>query len=469
MRFGRVGLAWAVVGCGGFLAACSTTPVGDRPAVAVPPAWTAASGDAAVERDWWQGFGDPVLTRLVEEALRQNLDVRQAAARVAEARALASAQRGSALPALNLGAGAERSRSISDVLLKPYLATNHEIKFQASYEVDLWGRLGALTAAADAGSAASAATRDAVALSVSASVASGYFDLLAIDAQLALARRTLASRERSYTLTRSREARGYGSSLESAQAEAEWRATAQAIPQLQLAAHQQERGLDLLLGRVPGPIERGKPLLELTPRGLPDAGLPSELLRRRPDIAGAEWQVAAADAQLAAARAQLLPSIRLTASLGRVGSTVLNGDPFTVWSLGGSILAPIFNGGRLRSLAEASASRRDQALIGYEKAVLTSFAEVETQLDAFERQREQLALAEAQRVAVARSLHIATRRHEEGYASYLDELLAERSLFAVEQNILQLQARTLVAQVNVYRALGGGWTADDARRPTAAK
>lgn len=144
---------------------------------------------------------------------------------------------------------------------------------------------------------------------------------------------------------------------------------------------------------------------------------------------------------------------------------VLHGDPFTLWSVGGSVLAPLFNGGRLRSLADASASRRDQALISYERSVLTAFAEVETQLSAYAFQREQLAQAQAQRVALEDALRIAGRRYREGFASYLDELLAQRNLFAVEQNVLQLQADLLAIEVNLYRALGGGWTPEDHATP----
>jgi outer membrane protein, multidrug efflux system len=149
--------------------------------------------------------------------------------------------------------------------------------------------------------------------------------------------------------------------------------------------------------------------------------------------------------------------LRLSAALGSVGSSALRGDPFGIWSLGGSVLAPIFNGGRLRSLATASASRRDQALIAYEQAVLTAFSEVENQLAASKFQREQLQQAEAQQVAVESALRIAGRRYSEGYASYLEELLAQRNLFSVEQQVLQLRADLLLTEVALYRALGGGW------------
>jgi multidrug efflux system outer membrane protein len=420
-----------------------------------PAQWQAAAGSAPLHREWWRGFGDPVLAGLVDEALARGIDLRQAVARLTEARAVARAQDAAAWPTLDFGLGGERSRSISEVSGKPFLSNQYQGQFVAGYEVDLWGRIAALRQAADANGEAAAAARDAVALSVAATVANSYIQLRALDARLDLARRTLASRERSLALTRSREQRGYGSGLESAQAEAELRATAQVIPQLELAIEQLERSMNVLLARTPGPIERGAPLLALT-----DPGLPSALLRRRPDIAGAELQLAASDAQLAAARAQLLPSLRLSAALGRAGASVLSGDPFTVWSAGGSVLAPLFNGGRLRAQVDLGASRRDQALLAYERTVLSAFAEVETQLAAYGLQQAQLMQAQAQRVALEDALRIAGRRYREGYASYLDELLAQRNLFAVEQNVLQLQADLLATEVNLYRALGGGWTVD---------
>lgn len=440
------------------LAACAERPLTKAPAPAAPAVWRHAAGTAALQADWWQGFGDATLAQLVREALAHNQDLRQAAARVAEAHALAAAQHAAFWPSLDAGVGAARSRSISDVTLKPYLATGHQELFQAAYEVDLWGRIDALARAADDGEEASRAARDSVALSVAASVAQAYIGLLELDAQMALARRLLASRDRTVALMRQRREQGYISSLELAQVEAERHAGAQALPQLTRALERQEAQLNLLLGRVPGPVERGGELAALRPCALPDAGLPSELLRRRPDIHGAEMQVAASDAQLAAARTQWLPSLRLNASLGRTGASVLRGDPFTIWSLGGSVLAPIFNGGRLQALAKASEARRDQALAAYERSVLGAWAEVEVQLNSHEQQEIQLREALAQRQATAEALRIAGRRTREGHASALDERLAERNLLAVEQGVVSLRSGLLQTQVALFRALGGGWS-----------
>ncbi|HEU6454751.1 MAG TPA: TolC family protein, partial [Roseateles sp.] len=177
-----------------------------------------------------------------------------------------------------------------------------------------------------------------------------------------------------------------------------------------------------------------------------------------PDIHSAERQVAASDAQLAAARTQWLPALRLNASLGRVGASVLRGDPFTIWSLGGSVLAPIFNGGRLQALAQASQARRDQALAAYERTVLAAWGEVEVQLNSLEQQQVQWEEAQAQHRAMADSLRITQRRVQEGQASALEERQAERALLGAEQNLATLQAGLLQTQVALYRALGGGWS-----------
>jgi NodT family efflux transporter outer membrane factor (OMF) lipoprotein len=406
------------------LAACSQQPLATETPPAAPAGWRHAAGPATLQADWWQGFGDATLAQLVREALAHNQDLRLAAARVAEAHALATAQRAAFWPSLDAGVGAARSRSISDVTLKPYLSTGHQELFQASYEVDLWGRVDALARAADHGEEASRAARDTVALSVAASVVQAYIGLLELDAQMDLARRLQASRDRTVELMRRRRELGYASGLELDQVEAEQHASAQALPLLARALERQEAQLNLLLGRPPGPVERGGDLAALRPCVLPDAGLPSELLRRRPDIHGAELQVAASDAQLAAARTQWLPSLRLNASLGSAGASVLRGDPFTIWSVGGSVLAPIFNGGRLQALAKASEARRDQALAAYERTVLGAWAEVEVQLNSHEQQQVQLREALAQRQAVAEALRIAGRRYHEGHASALDERLA---------------------------------------------
>jgi NodT family efflux transporter outer membrane factor (OMF) lipoprotein len=364
------------------------------------------------------------------------------------------------LPQVDFAAGGARSRSISEVLLRPYLSTGWRAEFEASWEIDLRGRLAALSAASDASLEASRAARDATALAVASATAATYINLLALDERLAIARRTLDARSAALQVARSRQQSGHTSAFELAQAQAEYSATAGAIPQLELAAERQAHALGALLDETPAEIARGSGLAALAAPTVPALGVPSSLLRRRPDIAAAESQVVASDAQFAAARAQMLPAVQLSASLGRVGSTVLRGDPFTLWSVGAGLLAPIFHGGRLQAQADVASSRRDEAILAYRKTVVTAFVEVEDQLAALAHLEEQSRQAEAERAAVAEALRIAHNRYREGYASYLEEIDAQRTLFSAEQTVAQLRADVLTAHVNLYRALGGGWTAE---------
>ena len=448
--------------CAALLAGCRI-PVQPppQPTLVVPPAWQSQVGPGApVERDWWRAFGDPALDRLVAQALARNNDVRTAQARLQEYRARIGVARSAQEPTLSVGLSPTRARAIGP-FGTPIDSTSLSASFQAAYELDPFGRLGNATEAARFDYAAQQAAADATALSVAANTASGYLNLRGLDAQLDLARATLASRQRSLELARRQFEVGYSSRLELSQAEAEYRATAAVVPQLERAITQQENALDILAGANPGPVERGTALDRLSVPAI-QAGLPSALLRRRPDVASAERAVAAADASLAAARDQMLPSLRLTASLGAYAHdlpTLLH-SPTELWSVGGSILAPLFDAGRLRAQAEISASLRDRAVFAYEAAVRSAFADTENALTAVRRLREQLDEAEARRVATAEVLRIARNRYRNGYSSYLEELDAQRNAFSAENTVLQLRASWLQAHVDLYRALGGGWTPD---------
>ena len=443
------------------LAACAMAP---QPApvssLDLPQAWRtqAPAASASVERDWWRAFGDPALDALVRRALDSNGDLKIARSRLQEYQARVRVADSARLPALNLAFAPARARAIGP-FGEPVESTSLVGSVQASYELDLFGRLASTTQAARFEAQSQQAALDAAALAVAASTASGYLNLLGLDAQLALARATLASRERSFALARHQFDVGYSSRLEMSQAEAELHATAGAVPQLERAIAQQEQALNLLLGASPGPVARGAGLAALR-MPVPGPGLPSELLRRRPDIAQAEQLVAAADAGLAAARDQLLPAIRLNASLGVAGRTLpgLLQSPVDLWSIGGSVLAPIFDAGRLRAQAEIAGTARDRAVYAYENVVRTAFAETENALAGMQGLRRQLEEAEKRRVAANEVLRVAHNRYANGYASYLEELDAQRNAFNADLSVLQLRASLLAAHVDLYRALGGGWT-----------
>ena len=441
------------------LAGCSvTSPPRPASTLEIPAAWRTAVGPAAQpEAGWWGAFGDPVLNQLVQRALAHNGDLRIAVSRLQEYQARVTVAASAQLPGLTANFTPVRARAIS-AFGTPIEATSLNGSVLASYELDLFGKLASTTAAARADLQSQQALADATALSVAASTASGYLNLRGLDAQLALAEATLASRARALALARHLFEVGYNSRLDFAQAQAEYHVTAAVVPQLERVIAQQENALAVLIGASPGPIARGAVLDALAAPAIAP-GMPSELLRRRPDIAQAERAIAAADASLAAARDQLLPSIRLTGSAGLQAYTVsqLLSSPILLWSIGGSVLAPLFDAGRLRAQADIAASQRDRAVFAYETVVRNAFADTDNALSGVQLLGEQLAEAGQRSQAAAEVLRIAHNRYANGYASYLEELDAQRNSFAADVAVLQLRAALLAAHVDLYRALGGAW------------
>ena len=443
------------------LAACA----GPRPeaptaaGVTPPEGWrgTAAQPGAEVSATWWQAFGDPALTAVVEQALANNTDVAIAAARVEEARAqfrLAQSQR---LPQVDATGGGGPQRTVNAFGVDTS-QTVGQAQLSVSYDADLFGRLAQASAAARAQLLATEAARDNVRLAVAASAASGYIGLRALDARLAVLRDTLELRRVSLQLARRRAEAGYASMLDQRQAEAEYAAAEALIPTTELAISRQENALSLLLGENPRAIARGLSLDALQAPDTP-AALPAELLRRRPDITQAEQSVVAADRSLDSARAAFMPSIRLSAAGGFAATTLLP-DPFSVYSIGASILAPIFEGGRLNAQQDAAAARRNQAAFAYRKAALTAFREVEDSLAAVDRVARQEQVIETQRAAVAEALRLATNRYRAGYSPYLEQLDAQRALLSTELALVQARSDRLAASVSLYQALGGGWSGE---------
>ena len=442
----------------GLLAACATPgprTVAPPAAALTPPAdWRApnTAGEAATAADGWKAFGDPRLSDLVAAALARNTDLGLAEARVREAEAQSRLARAALLPSLNLTAGAQKTRDLN-AFGSPTVTTAAEPELQVAYEADLWGRIRQADAAARASLQASSYARDAARLSVAAAVARAYVTLTSLDAQLATARATLTSRQEAAARARRRAREGVTSDLELRQAEGELEAAAQRVPALELAIHRQENALTLLVGDAPGAVARGPLDALVVPQ--PAAPLPSTLLARRPDIAQAEASLVAADASLASARAAFLPQVRLSAAGG--GLFVEHLDPVTVWSLGASVLAPIFDGGRLRAQSDAAAARRDQAAFAYRKAALTAFGEVENALEGTGRLAQQEEAAVRQRVAAASALDHARKRYQAGYVAYLEELDAQRGLLATELALSQVREARLQNAIALYQALGGGW------------
>ena len=451
-----ISLATALV-----LSACvGTGPAVPPRATIVPsPAWRTALGSGEpVRADWWQAFDDPVLTQLVERALDNSPDLASAAARIEEARALSRLAQAQLSPLATAGVPASDGRTVT-AFGTPATNLGSQPAVQVSYDLDLFGRLRSASAAARAQALSSVGARDAVRLGIASAVASGYITLRALDLRLGVARDTLAARAEGLRIARRRAETGYTSNLELRQAEAEYRSTEQLVPQAELAITRQENALSLLLGDAPTAIPRGRELAELASPAIP-AGLPADLLRRRPDLFAAEQALVAADRSLDSARAALLPSLALTGSAGLVLSTALS-EPVGVFSLGASVLSPLFDGGRLRAQADASTARRDQAAFTYRRAALVAFREVDDSLAGVLRSGEQATALAGQRDALAGALRNASNRYRAGYSSYLDQLDAQRGLLSAELALVQARADRLVAYVTLYQAMGGGWSVGD--------
>jgi multidrug efflux system outer membrane protein len=450
-------MKWIVACLAVTLSACAgTRPVAPSAARIVAPAeWRAGkAGAGEMPLEWWRGFGDSVLSRVVEQALANNADIAIAASRVDEARAQFGVAHSRLLPSVDLAASARRERFLN-AFGQASSQTAERAEVAISYDLDLFGRLRSANEAVRALLLATGASADNVRLAVASSAASGYIELRALDARLRVVRDTLAARADSLRIARNRADSGYTTRLEFEQADAEYHSTEQMIPPLELAITRQENGLSVLLGQNPRAIERGMELTALVRPATPET-LPSELLQRRPDIAQAEQSIVAADRSLDVARAEFLPRIQLGAFGGYVDSTLI-GDPVGIFSIGGSMLAPLYDGGRLHAQADAAAARRNQAAWSYRKIVLNAFREVEDALAESQRTGEQEHALTLQREALARALVQATNRYRAGYSSYLEQLDAQRGLLSVDLSLVQARSEYLTASVTLYRALGGGW------------
>ncbi|MDU7837142.1 MAG: efflux transporter outer membrane subunit [Pantoea sp.] len=443
------------------LAGCATEVEKAPASLPIPPQWRNQVGPAAApEAEWWRAFGDDNLNRLVTQALRNNLDILTARSRVEQYRAELRAAQGDNFPTLSAGVGATHQRALSAATGQPYESAVYQGLLQANYDVDLWGARSSSIAASEASLEAQRAAASAAELTVASSVASGYLTLVALDEQLRVTEATLETRGNSLQLAQRQFETGYSSRLEWMQAASEFQTAKAQVPQLRHQIAQQENALSILVGMNPREIARRPQFNQIMPQQMPQV-LPSQLLNRRPDIVEAQRLLLAADATLASSQAKLLPSLNLTAS-GTLQSSELHqliDNPFRLWSIGGSVLAPLLNREALTAQVDVSMAARNQALYGYEKVVRNAFSEVNDAMDAILQGQAQLAELQKQEEYVSEALRIARNRYQNGYASYLDELDAQRTLFSTQLNLVSVKNNLLLAQIALYRALGGGWQA----------
>jgi multidrug efflux system outer membrane protein len=443
--------------------------------VDAPAAYRFAPSDArdTANTAWWRAFGDPALDGLIDEALAHNWDARIAAANVDAAAAVLTQVQAPLYPQIGYGAEGLRERvTESGTTPLPALARNPRNGFQvlagASWEVDLWGRLRRQSEAAGANLLGTEEARRGVILSLVGTVASSYLELLGLDEQLAVAKKTQATYRESLRLFELQFKYGQVSEMNVAQARSQYETATAQIPGIERQIAQLENALSLLVGRNPGPIARGKTIKTLAGPAVP-AGVPSQLLERRPDVLQAEQQLVAANAQIGAAKALYFPSISLTGALGSASSQLsdLFSGPARTWNFAGSIVGPIFTAGAISGqVAQAEAGQR-AAADNYQRVVQGAFADVSNALVDRQKLVEQLAAQQKLVAALRDYTRLARIQYDGGYVPYSTVLQAEQQLFPAELALATTRAASLSALVSIYKALGGGWVDDAAARAPA--
>ena len=456
------------------VAACKVGPDYRRPDVAAPEAYRFAPADAApADLQWWKQFDDPTLDALIAEALADNWNVKIAAANVEQAAGVLVTARAPLFPQLDYQGSAARVRfsenGTTDLASGITNPTNvNQVLAGASWEIDLWGRLRRLTESAQADLLATEQARRGVILSLVATVATGYLQLRGLDEQLAMAERTQAAYAESLRVMELKFKYGRVSQMNVEQARARYESAASQIPRIRREIAILENGLSVLLGRSPGAIPRGKSIFEITLPPVP-AGVPSELLERRPDLLQAEQQLISANALIGAARAQYFPSISLTGALGSA-STALS-DLFTgptgTWSYAAGIAGPVFAGGAIRGQVKQAEAAQQAALMSYQLAIRNAFADADNALVTRSTLGEQLE-SQGRLVESLRGYErMARMQYDVGRVPYSTVLQAQQQLFPEELAWAGARAQLLASLAGIYKALGGGWvlTAEQLTEP----
>jgi multidrug efflux system outer membrane protein len=447
------------------LSACELGPDYVRPDITTPGAYrmARAEGESIANLPWWQLLRDDELHRLVRISLQENKDLHQALASIDEFEARLAIARMDFAPQVSGTANAPAfGRMNATSIPGSPTRSSYYLQGDLSWEIDIWGRVRRANEAALAELLEREENRRAVVLTLVSGVAQSYFDLRQLDMQLDIVRYTLQSWEESVRIARARLRQGLISKLDADQFEAERANAAARMAELERQMVQKEDELSVLLGRNPARIPRGRALTEQTlPLAVP-AGLPSELLERRPDILQAEQQLTAATARIGVAQAERFPKITLTGLLGLASPQLSALGSGAFGSAGLALAAPLFNAQALGFQQQAAEAQARQALAQYEQTILVAFREVEDALVAVRTAREQTDAQEAQVRSLRSALHLAEIRYKGGLSNYLDVLTAKRSLFDVELSLTATRRLRLVSIIQLYKALGGGWSPGDA-------
>jgi multidrug efflux system outer membrane protein len=438
-----------------------STPAADTHSSQIKPGQTISTPapQSLGDEKWWEVFQDAELQNLIRTALKKNYDVRIAATRVLEARAQLGITRADQLPSLGLGANITSVQSPKLGPIPAYELTQGEIAPTAAWNLDFWGKYRRATESARATLLANEWAQKAVMATLVANLATSYFQLRQLDLELEISKQTLSSRQDSLKLTQTLEEHGINSLLDVRQSEQLVYTAATEIPDLERQITQEENAISILLGNNPGDIPRGLKLTEEPHSPEVPVGLPSALLERRPDIRQAEATLIAANAQIGVARAAYFPQISLTGSAGFESPALTNlfTGPAGVWNVAASLTQPIFEGGRLKSGVRLAQAQRDQMVLTYQQTIQGAFRDVSNALVAYQKDREFRVQQEHLVASAEDAAHLSQVRFKAGTTDYLEVLTNETNSFQAQLGLAQAQGNELVALVDVYQALGGGW------------
>jgi len=423
-----------------------------------PDAGQQTSASLADEK-WWTVFQDPQLQQLIRTALVQNYDVRIAATRILQAQAILGITRADQYPTITGGASTTNTRAQRTKVLPEFESSANEVNLSLVWELDFWGKFRRATEAARASLLATEWGKRAVISSLVSNVATAYFQLRELDLELEISKRTLDSRKQSLNLVEIRARGGVTALIDVRQSEQLVYTAAGSIPDLERRIEQQENFLSVLLGNNPGPITRGKSLVENSVLPTVPAGLPSSLLEKRPDIQATEQQLVAANARIGVAKAAYFPQITLTAIAGYQSPalTDLFTGPAGFWNFGGQLLQPIFTGGRIRSNVRLTEAQQQEAVLFYQSTIQQAFREVSDSLIAYRKDQEFRQQQELLAVAAEDTVRLANVRYSGGVSSYLEVLDSDTRYFDAQLALAQAQLNERLALVQLYNALGGGW------------
>jgi multidrug efflux system outer membrane protein len=457
---------------------CAVGPNYKRPAVNVPPIYRDASPDAQAasgqnttgtaqqtaaaslgDEKWWDVFQDEELRNLIRTALKNNYDVRIAAARVLEAQAQLGITRADQYPSLAVGGAIADERSPRIGPVPSFEVSLGQVTASAAWNLDFWGRYRRATESARANLLANEWARKQVMATLVANVAASYFVLRQLDLELEISKRTLSSRGESLKLTQTLEQHGINSLLDVRQSEQLVYTAAETVPDFERQIAQQENAISVLLGRNPGDIPRGLKLTEQPHAPEVPAGIPSSLLERRPDIRQAEQNLISANAQIGVARSAYFPQISLTGSAGfeTPALTGLFTGPAGLWNFGSSLTQPIFEGGRIKSNVRFSEAQQRQSLLTYQQVIQGAFRDVSNALVAYRKDREFRVQQEQLLNSAQDAARLSEVRFKAGTTDYLEVLTNESNSFTAALGLAQAQGNELIALVQLYQALGGGW------------